>query len=484
MAFFDPSAILLVLLMLLGGGVRNLASCISTADYWRAKGVSISVDGMIHELTPLQAADVSRLIAGLEADDARDRDAATERIASLGPAMLPSLESAAKDGPPEVAARARFLIAKFHAAPKATAIRRLMAIRTLGQLKDRKALDMLQSLTESKEPFEADYAKAAIAAIDGKELLAPSASDADRAADVALLPARLDVVAQLAPLLDREFSFESLLDQVPMDAESKVKQRESATAEMVKILDAVGNVRLDALTWGFYAAPTGVPGNSMVIARAQFDFDAVCNALTASAASTKKMDGINVFTLNDDSAVLVSPDGRVVFLVREPGGELALETMVAALKKGAGDLDTNADLTKLVKAVDAKAPFWAVGKISPGLRDIIGPLGEFDTATAVGQQSLDAKHHVVTQLTLEATTPDAAKAAKAASSARDLLAQAVAKGRQEEQLLPFLKPAVDFIAGVQVDVEGGKAKASASMTGFPLLPLTLGAGAQFVPGQR
>src|SRR5437764_8476301 len=103
-----------MLMMLLGGGANDLLDLVHTDSYWKAKQVTVSVEQLI--------------------TDANSK-------APVNPDA---------------------------AAPQAAGVRRLMAIRTLGELKKAEALTMLQSLVDSKEPFVADYAKAAIAAIEGK----------------------------------------------------------------------------------------------------------------------------------------------------------------------------------------------------------------------------------------------------------------------------------------------------------------------------
>jgi hypothetical protein len=241
---------------------------------------------------------------------------------------------------------------------------------------------VLRTLVDSKQLFESDYAKAAIAKIEGKSYSTPVATEAERSADLALLPAKLDAVAQVAPDADGILSIESLLAQTPLPNEQKDQAREQANAQIVKLLDEVGNIRLDSLTWGFYAAPPGQPGNTMIIAHGAFDPMAVSAALGKAIPKSKQVDGVDVYEIDDDSAIMVAGNGRVVFLSREPGGNLAVETMAAALKKGTGGFATDTDLPPLVKSIDTKAPLWAAAKFGTGMKEIVGPLGDFDTGTA------------------------------------------------------------------------------------------------------
>src|SRR5207253_10196799 len=106
----------------LGGGANDLLDMVHTDSYWKAKQVTVSVEQLIADAT-----------AGAPAN----ADAAT---------------------------------------PQAASVRRLMAIRTLGEMKKDEGLATLQSLVDSKEPFVGDYAKSAIASIQGKPIARPGVS--------------------------------------------------------------------------------------------------------------------------------------------------------------------------------------------------------------------------------------------------------------------------------------------------------------------
>ena len=83
---------------------------------------------------------------------------------------------------------------------KDVAGRRLMAIRTLGELKNRKALPMLRKLLHSKRPFEVRYTQRAIASIEGKPWVhsqRPGQAELDK--DALYLAHYCDLVFQIAP---------------------------------------------------------------------------------------------------------------------------------------------------------------------------------------------------------------------------------------------------------------------------------------------
>lgn len=466
-SFFDAQA-LLTLLVLVCGGARDLTGFLSTDAYWKAKGIAISIGQLTRELEPVKAADVSTPIAELDADDPNTREAATNKILAVGPGALPALVETVKNGSPEASVRAAKLLVQIRAAYKPAYVRRLMAIRTLGEMKDPNAVAVLRPLLDSQEMFEAEYARSAIAMIEGKAHAPPVATEAERAADVFLLPSRLDMVFQAAPSIDGTFTFEKMIAQLPFEKVHKTKSRQEWIGKLVGILETAGNVRIDAITVGFYAAPPGVPGNYIVVARGEFDATAICALLRTITQKSEIVDGTNVFQIDTDAAVLVSSNRRLVFLGREAGGDLGINTMAAALKKGAGDLAGNADFQNLFKSIDRTAPVWLVANLTPGLKEVIGPLGNFDTVTIVASQSKD-KDKLVADLSLVAVTSDRIRAQQGVAGFRGMLQNSVADGRREQELRPFIKPIVDFAESVKVDIDGGKMTAKGSLRDIPVL---------------
>ena len=123
-----------------------------------------------------------------------------------------------------------------------------------------------------------------------------------------------------------------------------------------------------------------------MIARGQFDATALCNFLGKLVPKSRRVEGSNVFEINDDTVLLVSSDRRIVFLSREPTGDLALETMATALKKSVGTFSENAELAKLARSVDITKPVWAAGRISPGFGgNHLGRLGSLTRRLLLGQ---------------------------------------------------------------------------------------------------
>ena len=77
---------------------------------------------------------------------------------------------------------------------------------------------------------------------------------------------------------------------------------------------------------------------------------------------------------------------------------------------------------------------------------------------------------VVTNIRLEASASDPAKAKQAVEIAQEQLKSAIDQGRREEKLVPLIKPLVDFAETIRLDVNGGKATLNGSMRDVPMLP--------------
>jgi hypothetical protein len=472
MALFNLPSFVTLFSLILGGG-HDLGSFVAADSYWKSKGVAVSAEQLFHELEPVKAADVSGLIADLDADDPALRQAAAGKIFAFGPAAAPALAETVKSGSAEAAARAAKLLVEIRASNKPASVRRLMAIRMLGELKDRKALPVLRPLLESREMFEADYARRAIAAIEGTPYVPPVATEAERAADVALLPGRLDAIIQLAPTIDGAFTFEKLMEMVPFEPAQKAQTRDEWRGNLLEMLDTIGNARIDAVTVGFYPAPPGVPGNYMAVFRGQFDAAAICAALSKMSPDSDVIEGTPVFFVDSDAAVLVASNHRIVYLGRESDGELGVEEMAEALKYGAGDLGSNVVLANLLKTVDRTAPLWAVAVLTPGMKELpqIGiPLGGFQTATFVATQTLD-KDKVVTQGRLVVTAADQNAAQRGVASIEAYLRNAVADGRQQETQWPYLKPLVDLADGVKIEADAARVSVIGTLRDTQVLAL-------------
>src|SRR5437899_2406532 len=212
------ASMLLILLSLIGGGGGNhLLDYASSQSYWKSKGVVVNVQTMSGELKTSAAQDISELIKQLASPDGQVRAGASRKIVQLGESVIPQLEQAAEIPDPEVSSRVKTLITDISAASKANAIRRLMAIRTLGELKKPEALPALRPLNDAKEMFVAEYAARAIAQIEGKPLVTVGATPEQKKTDLWLLPADCRMVMQVAPGF-APTSVDALIEKIPAAA--------------------------------------------------------------------------------------------------------------------------------------------------------------------------------------------------------------------------------------------------------------------------
>ena len=129
-----------------GSAGNHLLDYASTDAYWKAKGVAVSVDAMLAEIKMAPAEDVGALVKDLGSADPQVRELATRKLLAKGPAVLPQLQEAAKSPDPETAAAVGGIIEQINLVAKAASVRRLMAIRTLGELKKPQALPALKAL--------------------------------------------------------------------------------------------------------------------------------------------------------------------------------------------------------------------------------------------------------------------------------------------------------------------------------------------------
>ncbi|MDP6044720.1 MAG: hypothetical protein QGG25_03850, partial [Phycisphaerae bacterium] len=189
---------MLLMVLMGGGGGNDLIDYIDTNTYWALQSVEVTVPAMKAQLGPIDADAAAALAGDLIGDDEAKAASASAKIKSIGLAAMPHLEKAARQaqGKPDKAARVQNLIGELYANVQAPAVRRLMAIRTLGELKKLDGLATLTPLLKSKTLFEAEYAAAAIAAIGGKPFKRPGLSTKERMKDVGLLPAGCGVVGQ------------------------------------------------------------------------------------------------------------------------------------------------------------------------------------------------------------------------------------------------------------------------------------------------
>lgn len=469
---------LAMVLSLAGGGPNDLLGYLSSDSYWKAKNVEPTVTQLTADLVPTKPTDVSKLIADLAAPDPAAREEAGKKIVAFGPGALGQLDEAAKDASdPETAARSKALAAEVRAAAHGLAVRRLMAIRTLGELKSPDALPTLRGLLESNDPFVADYAKSAIAAIEGKSaLVAHPASN--RMADVNLLPAKIDMVCQLSPTGGPVLPLEKIFATVPlalaMPNEDPVRVMKQMKLDFINVVEAVGNVRLDSVTLGWYTAPVGKPGHAIIIARGQFDRSAIVALLQRNQVPQKQVGNSDIYMLDETTALSFPADGMALIVAAEKEGELPIEQALSAVAKGNGTFAQNAELSKLIKSIDITQPLWMATRVRD-IRELFDFLAPFDTATLVASAAKDASQPTV-NVTVTAAGADAQAVKAGAETAQAELKQGLDEAANEAKMVPMMKPLADAARTVKVTADDKTARASGTITLDALLPFIMNSG--------
>jgi hypothetical protein len=456
---------MLMMALMGGGGANDLTDFIDTNSYWALQGVEVTLPAMKAQLAAANADAATALCKDLVGDDEAKSRAAAVKIKSIGMAAMPHLEKAARDaqGKPEKAARVQNLIGQLYANVQGPAVRRLMAIRTLGELKKRDALAILQPLLKSKALFEAEYARAAIAAIEGKEFKRPGLPAKERMKDIWLLPAGCGVVGQVTIPPGKPIDIAKVIKTMgPMIGGGQAPQNmlPQLTSMIVMAAGQVGNVRIDAITLGVANDVGNRTGFAVVIARGRYDTKALKQMLLQVARSnTETIDGTEVFKPDNEFAIFLPSSDRLVLVAGPRKAQTPVAQMIAAVKAGKGALTADSDIGKLIKTVDTSSPIWAASKLSETYRkeSLLAP---FDTMTMTSKIAKG-----VQTFKLVAIGTDAEKVAQAVKEFDGHMAEGRRETAKQAQRMPMIKPMADFIASIKAKADGTKVTVTASMKG-------------------
>jgi hypothetical protein len=470
---------LTLILCLLTGGGNDLLDYLPTEAYWANKQVQpISVETMTEQLTRFAGtpdAEVAALIVDLGSPDAPTRDAAALKLREAGPGALPQLREASESPDAEVRRRARSLARQVAGEAVAQGVWRLMAIRTLGELGKPEAIPTLKPLLESKELFVAEYARAAIDAIERKRPTgnAPRAVAASVLEDVWMLPAECRAVAQLAPRRGSPIGFAEFMAAVQADEDAeKEESADQVTRMVLSLAESVGNVRIDAATVGMAGNPASPqpgqnPGSVTVIVRGKYNSAWVRELARSSLVPARQVDGVDVFEPDGEQAWLMPSDDLFV-LVASPGADaLPLEEVIAAVKSGKGGLAGDEEMRKLIGTVDTKQILWGAAIVAPEQREL--PVaGAFETVTLVGAR----EQQKMLRLTLTARGADAANVAKAVERANKH-AKDSADFLEGMQVAPIVTLAMNLLRTVRAESDGATATLTAHIETTPAAILSL-----------
>jgi hypothetical protein len=407
-------------------------------------------------LQTAKAPDISGLIKNLGDDDFNTRTSAMRKIKSYGPAVVDQLKKAADSPDAETATRVAALLKSLGSGQKSSSARRLMAIRTLGELKDPKALDVLRGLEKSKEPFFAEYAARSIAAVEGKPYNRSHVTVKELDEDLALLPANCGMVGQARLRLADGVKYSDMIEQ--LKAVIPEPQREQVASQihgqLLKTIDQIGNVRIDAVTMGLADKIGPQDGFVVFIARGHYDREAVASLLksTPFSMTPEEIDGRSVFSApRGNPQIVLLSDTRLALIAGPPGQQVfTARQLVANLK--AGDqktLPSNEAMMNLVKQVDREtSEVWAVCNVTEGY-PLEAPFNTFKSVIlTLGAEKDTMRGKLV------AVGADAEEVARAVDMTDAVLGQALGEAKQQATQLPFMQPLVGVLESIEHTVEG------------------------------
>jgi hypothetical protein len=443
----SPISALLSLLTVLALPSNDLLDYVPTAAYWRLQQVNPTPAAMAAELAETSDAAAAAFIDEISNPDPQTRSQARRNLAGLGRKALPLLRAAMEGGDPETMATSRELIAQISAQSKPKAIRRLMAIRALGESGDAGALAVLAPLLKSTEPFEAEYAAAAMSALRRRRPPdRPSAAAADRAADAWHIPADCCVVWQTEAHGGHPVSLASLFAQ---ELANQPQVMDQVTSQLIHAAETIGNARLQTVTVGISGQAAFPLGFLVMVLRGQYDSSAVGRALQARRFPMHVADGLSVYGQADSWFFMPGDDRLVVMIGPRPD---ALDSIVAAVMEGKNDLHDSPDLAPMLKAASAAQPIWGVGKVTQSYRTLVPMLAPFDTVAVEG----GVRDHML-HVKFTAAGSDALGAMASVNSFKAEFAPILAQARSALEGQAMYDPLLKALESVHCESSGGTA---------------------------
>jgi hypothetical protein len=349
---------------------------------------------------------------------------------------------------------------------KAQEVKKLLAMRALGALGDKAALPALEKAAAEKALFFDDYASAAIAAIEGKEYTTAGASADDLKADLALLPEGIGLVMQAqldgGGKMDLRKVVGEALKAMP-DAPQPDEVLKQVNGELGKIAGKIGNVRIDAVTFGLSADVGNDAGFAVVIARGKYDHRALESFLAEQRNTANHQIGGTMFLgIGGDNAALAPVSSERLILVTGAGWEhLPLKGLAARLKAQPTEPAFGKKLQKVIARADQSGSIWGAGLISEGMKEA-PPLAPFDEIV-LSTRELEGKGK--TQLMLEGIGSDAASIKESVEEMEQTIGQGIAEIEQHQQ--PGMAPIVGLMKGMKFTSKGLKGSISAEFDGKP-----------------
>jgi len=458
-----------------GGMSNDMLDYMQTKAYWQAEGVAMTAEAMQTELRPLTAKQIAALTKDLTSNDEAKRKAAASRLTTAGKGAIAQLEkaAAAAQGDPEKAGVIQQLIGSLYEAPQAGGARRLMAIRTLGELKARSALPALKGLLKSRVLFEADYAAEAIAAIEGKAYTRPMPTAKTLEGDIWRLPAGCGIVVRQTMSGGGPVDLAKIIKnagQVP-GGMTPEKMLEQATKYLTKGVGITGNIRVEAVTVGVSANVGNTIGYAAIIVRGKYDAKIISALIRDQGdAKSETIDGIDVLRPDDEIALILPNNSLLIMCSGSNRGELPVAEMVQAVKTGVGGLKPTSELGKLIKTIDTTKGMWAAATITDSYKQGGPVFAAFKTMTLVSKPAKDVQAYT---LTARGTDAEVVAAAVKEFTGHVETGKAELEQMMQQQAMfaQMMKPMLDFLKTVKTSTDGATAIVTARLDGSGLMSI-------------
>lgn len=479
---FIGGAEFLVMLLLTAGNANQMLDLLDTQVYWQQQGVEqVTVEAMLPFVKAEGAADRSAEIEGwikdLAAREFEKRDQAYKKLKTAGEAARKQLQQATKSDDSEVAASAEQILKEMSESAGQPMVQKLLAIRALGELKDKQALPTLEKLVASKEPFVAGYARQAIARIKGEKYVPPALDRKLLDQDLWVLPKDCRVVGQMVLADESAFSLRDLIKMMPKDMDLDIDEMlQEATRELTKGVNRVGNIRVDSVTLGVVGNPVD-DGYVTVIFRGEADPELVATFIKSGDGppyrETREVEGVQVHYLMDSVFFMLSPK-LAVFMVIEKEKNLPVAETIKAIKAGEQRLSRNEKMVERIKSLKREdAMQWGVVEIYDDLKTIPG-MDAFEVVTMKTTRQGQGQNRKTTQV-FTGQGSDADKVAATMDMYQKQLAETVAFMKAMSQNMPEGQPKLDgvfkMLESIKFKADGKTATVSSTVTDEQVMSL-------------
>lgn len=463
-----------ILMIALSNGGGELLQLADTQAYWNARGIQPTAAYLLPIIAtdagPADDKRIAKLIEQLGADTFAQREEAASQLIRIGEPARPALTLAQSHDDPEIQTRAEQILQELKGDDHTAQINRLMAIRTLGELKSTDALPHLEKLAASTTPFESLYASRAIALIKGQALAAPVLDHATLESDLALLPESCNVVGQFKSSGSDLITLDTLLTQgfLPPGTDTSAMKTQ-ATSQIVQLATALGNLSIDAATFGISGKANSPEFFVTAILRGQCDPDAII-------ASFKQRPSRNQVTTDGDLRILkperelaiIFVNDRLVIFVAGDQVDSALSTMTTAIKSNKGGFAANKTLKALADRVDRKAHnAWLATQLDESYRqaDFLKPIDQ--VTFWIHRDPAKTTFH------LHAQGSDPAALASTVQEINQFITNTTQQMQAMAAMIPAAQKLVNALKAAQPRLEGNAIQIDLQIEGNPAALLSL-----------